>query len=124
MSASDPLVMIPSTTSNGCWLAPGVSDVALRSRTAVSAPGSPDGVTTRAPATLPTSALAGLSAGTCSITSASTFPTANGNLRVSVASATPVTTTWLRRSGSRTRRKSAVTVPLSTTVRVCGVKPM
>jgi hypothetical protein len=126
MSDRLPFVITPSTMRSGACVAPGDSEVAERRRTVVSPPGTPEPVATRAPETLPVSADTGLSAGTSWICASSTRPTAKPSLRVDVASATPVTTTSFRRSGSCASWKFSVSVApgVTVTVRVIGVKPM
>src|SRR3989449_4836466 len=112
-------VIVPSTMISGpgtsveAHVAPpqadgDVSEVAERSRIVGSPPGAPLPDSSRAPATLPSSAPSAETPGAWFSVWASTWPTAKVSFFASVASATPVTTTASSVIGSNLSSKSWV----------------
>ena len=100
-------------------------EVAERSRIVGSPPGAPLPDSSRAPATLPSSAPSAETPGAWFSVWASTWPTAKVSFFASVASATPVTTTASSVIGSNLSSKSCVWVPgVSVTCLTPGEYPM
>lgn len=123
ISASPKRVITPSTMNSGSCRP--LMLVAPRRRSATSPPGCAEVGTRRTPATLPCSACSALVPGTACSSSALTVPTAKGSFLRSIASATPVTITSSRRSGSASSAKFCSCVPgLRVIVRDTGRCPM